>query len=96
MSLRLISYSKIKCRGMIPHPETITKLCIQGGVKEEWGTEETYPKASPLTLTGINRGPKKRGKGKGKETQEEKRNERCTELEQWENQCPLQPEAQRS
>ena len=27
-------------------------------MEEEWGTEETYPKASSLTLTGITKGPK--------------------------------------
>ena len=60
----ILSYSEGKCRGMIPHPTTITSLCIQGGVKEEWGIEETYPRASPLTLTGITKGLKNRGKGK--------------------------------
>ena len=64
----ILGYSKSKCKGMIPHPATITRLCIQGGVDEDWGTEETYPKASPLTLTGITKGPKNRGKGKEKET----------------------------
>ena len=75
----ILSYFKSKCRGMIPHPATITRLCIQGGVEEEWGIEETYPKASPLTLTGITKGPKNRGKGKEKETEKEKVNEGCTE-----------------
>ena len=51
----ILSYSESKCRGMIPHPATITRLCIQGGVEEEWGIEETDPKASPLTLTGDKR-----------------------------------------
>ena len=77
-------------------PNKITNLCIQGGVKVEWGIEETYPKASPLTLTCITKGPKNRGKGKEKETKQGKRKEGCTELEQWENQYPLQSEAQRS
>ena len=35
----ILGYSESKCRGMIPHPATITRLCIQGGVDEEWGTE---------------------------------------------------------
>ena len=81
---------------MIPQPATITRLCIQGGVEEEWGTEETYPIASPLTLTGITKGLKNRGKGKKKEIEEEKGNEGCTEPEQWGSQTPMQPEAQRS
>ena len=62
----ILSYSESKCKGMIPHPATITRLCIQGGVEEEWGIEETYLKASPLTLTGITKGRKNRGKGKEK------------------------------
>ena len=47
----ILGYSESKCRGLIPHPATITRLCIKEGVEEEWGTEETYPRASPLTLT---------------------------------------------
>ena len=92
----ILSYFEGKCRGMIPHLATITGLCIQGGVKKEWGIKETYPRASPLTLTGITKGPKNRGKGKETEKEEGKRKEGCTELEQWENQCSLQLEAQRS
>ena len=72
-------------QGMIPHPATITRLYIRGGVEEEWGAEETYPIASPMTLIGITKGPKNRGKGKEKEIKEEKGNEGCTKLEQWEN-----------
>ena len=68
----ILGYVESKCRGMIPHSATITSLCIQGGVKEEWGIEETYPRASPLTLTGITKGPKNRGKGKKKKQKKEK------------------------
>ena len=64
----ILRYFESNCRGMIPHPVTITSLCIQGGVKKEWGIEETYPRASPLTLTSITKGPKNRGKGREKET----------------------------
>ena len=78
----ILGYSKSKCRGMIPHSAIITRLCIEEGVEEEWGIEETYPRASPLTLTCIAKGPKNRGKGKEKETEEEKGNKRCTEPEQ--------------
>ena len=92
----ILGYFESKCRGMIPHPATITTLYIQGGVKVEWGIEETYPRASPLTLIGITKGPKNKGKGKEKETEEGKRKEGCTKLDLWENQCPLQSEAQRS
>ena len=78
----ILGYSERICRGMIPHPATITRLCIQGGVEEEWGIEETYPKASPLTLLGITKGPKNRGKGKEKEIEVEEVNEGYIELDQ--------------
>ena len=92
----ILSYSESKCRGIIPHPAIITRLCIHWGVEEEWGIEKTYPRASPLTLIGITKGPKNRGKGKEKETEEEKGNQGCIEPKQWESQTPMQPEAQRS
>ena len=56
--------SSIRCfhknvkRGLIPHPTTITRLSILAGVKGTWAEEETYPKVSPLTLTGVIKGPK--------------------------------------
>ena len=68
----ILGYSESKCKGLIPHLATITRLCIQGGVEEEWGTEETYPRASPLTLIGVTKGYKNIGKGKEKEVEEEK------------------------
>ena len=45
-------------RGLIPHPTTISRLCIFAGVRGSWDEEETCPKASPLTLTGVTKGPK--------------------------------------
>ena len=63
----ILGYSEGNCRGMSPHLRMITRLCIQGGVEAEWGIKETYPRASPLTLTGITKGPNNRGKGKEKE-----------------------------
>ena len=47
-------------RGLIPHPATITRLCILAGVKGTWAEEETCPKVSPLTLTGVIKGLKSR------------------------------------
>ena len=50
-------------RGLIPHPTSITRLCLSG-VKGVWEEEEKCPRVSPLTLTGVTRGPKgKRQKG---------------------------------
>ena len=45
-------------RGLIPHPATISRLCILAGVRGSWDEEETCPKASPLTLTSVTRGPR--------------------------------------
>ena len=47
-------------RGLIPHPATITRLCILAGVKGTWAEEETCPKVSPLILTRVIKGPKSR------------------------------------
>ena len=52
------AFHKIVKRGLIPHPATITKLCVLAGVKGIWAEKETYPKVSPLTLTGVIKGPK--------------------------------------
>ena len=45
-------------RGLIPHPTTISRLCISAGVRGSWDEEETCPKASPLTPTDLTKGPK--------------------------------------
>ena len=47
-------------RGLIPHPTTISRLCISSRVRGSWDEEETCPKASPLTLTGVTKGPRNR------------------------------------
>ena len=51
-------------RGLIPHPATITVLCLKAGVKVAWKKEEEIPRTSPLLLTGMSKGPinqKKKG-----------------------------------
>ena len=51
-------------RGLIPHLATITRLCILARVQGSWEEEETCPKVSPLTLTGVTKGPRnKKQKG---------------------------------
>ena len=51
-------------RGLIPHPATITRLCILAGVKGSWEEEEVCPSVSPLTLTRVTKGPRnKKQKG---------------------------------
>ena len=49
-------------RGLIPHPTTVTILCLKAGVKGDWGTEEEVPLASPLVLTGVTKGPRNQKK----------------------------------
>ena len=89
----ILGYYESNCGGLIPYPATITRLCIEGGVEEEWGTEETYHRGSPLTLTGVTKGPKNRGKGKEKEVEEEKEYEGYNEPEQCESPAPMQQKA---
>ena len=81
----ILSYFRSNYRGLIPHLVTITSLCLLRGVEEEWGKEETYPRASPLTLTGVTKGPKNRGKEKEIEVEEERGYEGCNEPGQWES-----------
>ena len=54
------TFHKILKRGLILYPATITRLYILAGVKGIWAKEETCPKVSPLTLTGVVKGPKSR------------------------------------
>ena len=58
----ILSYCRGGYKGLIPHPALITRLCILGGVEGDWKEEENFPKTSPLTLTGITKGPKNRGR----------------------------------
>ena len=57
-----LSYYRGGYRGLVPYPALITRLCILGGVEGDWDEEETYPRTSPLTLIGITKGPKNKGK----------------------------------
>ena len=47
-----------------------------GGVEGDWEEEETCPRASPLTLTGIKKGTRNRGKEKEVENKKEKGDDR--------------------
>ena len=53
-------YHLINKRRLIPHPTIISRLCILVGVRGSWDEEETCPKASPLTLTDVTKGPRNR------------------------------------
>ena len=58
----IMRYHESNKRGLIPHPATITRLCIRAGVKGVWEEEEECPKVSPLTLTGVSKGPRNQKK----------------------------------
>ena len=58
----IMRYHEGNKRGLIPHPATITRLCLRAGVKGTWEEEEECPKVSPLTLTGVSRGPRNKKK----------------------------------
>ena len=96
----IMKYHKGNKRGLIPHPATITWLCLKAGVKRSWAEEEECPNASPLTLTGVSKGPrnlKKKGLMVEAEAKDEKENARKEEdnlmVENQEEQIPkTQPE----
>ena len=74
-----LNYFRSNYRGLLPHPALITRLCILGGVEGDWEAEETCPKTSPLTLTGITKPQTKKGKKKVKKIEEEQRDNRENE-----------------
>ena len=68
----IMRYHEGNKRGLIPHPATITVLCLKAGVKGVWEKEEEIPRTSPLLLTGVNKGPRnQKKKGVLIETREE-------------------------
>ena len=56
----IMGYHQSNKRGLIPHPATITRLCILAGVKGIWEEKEVCLRVFPLTLTGITKGPRNR------------------------------------
>ena len=58
----ILSYYKGGYEGLIPHLALISRLCILGSVQGDWEEEENCPRTSPLTLIGITKGPKNRGR----------------------------------
>ena len=49
----IMRYHEGNKRGLIPHPATITVLCLKAGVKGVWEAEEEVPLTSQLILTGV-------------------------------------------
>ena len=78
----IMRYHEGNKMGLIPHPATITRLCLRAGVKGTWEEEEEFPKFSPLTLTGVSKGPrnpKKKGVIIEAESREDNENARQEE-----------------
>ena len=78
----IMRYHEGNKRGLIPHPATITRLCLKAGMKGTWEEEEECPNVSPLTLTGVSKGPrnqKKKGVIIEAESREENENARQKE-----------------
>ena len=69
----ILSYYRGGYKGLVPHLALITRRCILGSVEGDWEEEETCPKTSPLTLIGVIKGHKNRGKEKEAETEREER-----------------------
>ena len=53
----IMRYHEGNKRGLIPHPGTVTVLCLKAGVKGVREEEEEVPLTSPLLLTGVSKGP---------------------------------------
>ena len=100
----IMKYHEGNKRGLIPHPATITRLCMRAGVKGTWEEEEEFPKVSPLTLTGVSkrqRNQKKKGVIVEADSRDEDENARQEEdtllVEDQEEQDPeAQPEGNTS
>ena len=75
----ILDYFSSKYRGLIPHPTTITRLCILGGIEGTWEEEERCTKTSPLTLINFTRPSLGKDKGKIKEMEEENKESRENE-----------------
>ena len=58
----IMRYHEGNKRGVIPHPATVTVLCLKAGVKGNWEAEEEVPLTSPLLLTGVSKGPRNQKK----------------------------------
>ena len=92
----ILSYYRGGYKGLIPHLGLISRLCILGGVQGDWEEEGNCLKPSPLTLTGITKGLKNKGKGSQVEAVQEE--EELVELQQLQpkGESPKLPQRQRS
>ena len=58
----IMRYHEGNKRGVIPHPATVTILCLKAGVKGNWEAEEEVPLTSPLLMIGVSKGPRNQKK----------------------------------
>ena len=58
----IMRYHEGNKRGVIPHPATVTILCLKAEVKGNWEAEEEVHVTSPLLLTGVSKGPRNQKK----------------------------------
>ena len=58
----IMRYHEGNKRGVIPHPATVTILCLKAGVKRNWEAEEEVPLTLPLLLTGVSKRPQNQKK----------------------------------
>ena len=92
----ILSYDRGGYKGLIPHPLLISRLCILGGVQGYWEEEENCPKTSPLTLTGITKGPKNINRGRQVEAVREEEEPLERQYPQPEDEALELPQRQRS
>ena len=58
----IMRYHEGNKKGVIPHPATVTILCLKAGVRGDWEAEEEVPLTSPLLLIGVSKGPRNQKK----------------------------------
>ena len=58
----IMRYHEGNKRGVIPHPATVTVICLKAGVKGNWEAEEEVPLTPPLLQTGVSKGPQNQKK----------------------------------
>ena len=92
----ILSYYRGRYKGLVPHPTLINRLCILVGAEGDWEEEENCLRTSPVTLTGITKGPKNRGRER--EVEIERENKKNVEIHQiqLESEAPEQQQRQRS
>ena len=90
----ILSYYRGGYRGLVPHLALITRLCILGGVEGDWEEEETCPKTSPLTLTGVIKEPNNIDKEKEVETERKEEDNREVVQIRFDNATPEHPQRQ--